>query len=108
MIIRPYIISSYQNSSVTATFVLPYLVSRYDAYRERFIQREVRKMKQETIAIIGVGIAILAVVVPLLLFTLSSVNKLSDAQHRTNEVLVALANHRHDPDGAATFTLPAD
>ena len=66
------------------------------------------KMTQETIAIIGVGIAILAVVVPLLLFTLSRVNNLSEVQHRTNEVLVALANHRHDPDGAATFTIPAD
>ena len=65
-------------------------------------------MKQETIAIIGVGIAILAVVVPLLLFTLSSVNELSAAQQRTNEVLVALANHRHDAEGAATFTLPAE
>ncbi len=65
-------------------------------------------MTQETIAIIGVGIAVLAVVVPLLLFTLNSVNKLSAAQHRTNEVLVALANHRHDTDGAVTFTLPAD
>ena len=69
---------------------------------------EESKMTQETIAIIGVGIAILAVVVPLLLYTLSRVNKLSEAQHRTNEVLVALANHRHDPDGAATFTVPAD
>ena len=65
-------------------------------------------MTQETIAIMGVGIAILAVVVPLLLFTLNSVNKLSAAQHRTNEVLAALASHRHGEDGAATFTLPAD
>ena len=65
-------------------------------------------MTQETIAIMGVGIAILAVVVPLLLFTLNSVNKLSAAQHRTNEVLPALANHRHGEDGVATFTLPAD
>ena len=65
-------------------------------------------MTQETIAIIGVGIAILAVVVPLLLFTLNSVNALSAAQKRTNEILVALANHRHDADGATTFTLPAD
>ena len=65
-------------------------------------------MTQETIAIIGVGVAILAVVVPLLLFTLNRVSNLSEAQHRTNEILVALANHRHDPDGATTFTLPAD
>ena len=65
-------------------------------------------MTQETIAIMGVGIAILAVVVPLLLFTLNSVNKLSAAQRRTNEVLAALANYRHGEDGAATFTLPAD
>lgn len=65
-------------------------------------------MTQETIAIMGVGIAMLAVVVPLLLFMLNSVNKLSAARHRTNEVLAALANQRHGEDGAATFTLPAD
>ena len=65
-------------------------------------------MNQETIAIIGVGIGILAIVVPLLLFTLSSVKELSAAQRRTNEVLVALANHPHDADGVATFAVPAD
>ena len=83
-------------------------ISRYAISVRSIPPSEKVKMTQETIAIIGVGIAILAVVVPLLLFTLSRVNNLSEVQHRTNEVLVALANHRHDPDGAATFTVPAD
>ena len=72
-------------------------------------------MKQETIAIIGVGataiiggVAAIAIVVTMLLNLQSQVHDLAAEVQRTNEVLVALANHRHDADGAATFTLPAD
>ena len=43
---------------------------------------------------------------PLLRFMLNHINKLSDRQQHTNEVMAARCNHRHNPAGVATFTLP--
>ena len=36
----------------------------------------------------------------------AQVRQLSDDVRRTNEIVIALANHRHDVDGDTVFTLP--
>lgn len=58
-------------------------------------------MDAQTIAIIGVGATLIAVFMPPMIMLIRRVDKLT-------QVVTALANHRHDADGAATFTLPAD
>ena len=58
-------------------------------------------MDAQTIAIIAVGVALLAAIVPLLVVLIIQVAE-------TNRVVTALANHRHGEDGAPTFILPAD
>ena len=72
-------------------------------------------MKPETIAITGVGatavivgIVAFAIVVTLLLILQSEIQDLTAEVQQTNAALEALANHRYDADGVATFTLPPD
>lgn len=60
------------------------------------------------IAIIAVGAALLAAVVPLLVVLIRRVDQLSNEVAQTNRVVTALANHRHGEDGMPTFILPAD
>ena len=55
----------------------------------------------QTIAIIGVGATLIAVFMPPLIMLIRRVDKLT-------QVVTALANHRHDNEGVATFTLPVD
>lgn len=38
----------------------------------------------------------------------TEVRQLATEVRRTNEIVVALANHRHDVDGNAVFTVPND
>ena len=57
------------------------------------------------VAIIAVGAALLAAIVPLLVVLIIRVDHLSDELARTNRVVTALANHRHAED---TFVLPED
>ena len=65
-------------------------------------------MDGQTIAIIAVGAALFAAIVPLLVVLIRRVDQLSQDVAQTNRVVTALANHRHDDDGAPTFILPAD
>ena len=65
-------------------------------------------MDTQTIAIIAVGVALLAAIVPLLVLLIRRVDQLSNEVAQTNRVVTALANHRHAEDGAPTFILPAD
>ena len=58
-------------------------------------------MDAQTIAIIGVGVTLVAVFMPPMIILIRRVDKLT-------QVVTALANHRHDADGVATFTVPAD
>ena len=58
-------------------------------------------MDAQTIAIIGVGVATLGTMVPLMVALIRRVDRLT-------QVVTALANHRHGEDGAPTFILPAD
>ena len=55
----------------------------------------------QLIAIIGVGVAVLAAIVPLQVTLIRRVDRLT-------QIVTALANHRHDSVGAPTFTLPVD
>ena len=65
-------------------------------------------MDAQTIAIIAVGAALLAAIVPLLVLLIRRVDALGNEVAQTNRVVTALANHRHGQDGAPTFILPAD
>ena len=65
-------------------------------------------MDAQIIAIIAVGVALLASIVPLLVVLLHRVDQLGKEVAQTNRVVTALANHRHGEDGAPTFILPAD
>ena len=62
-------------------------------------------MDPQTIAIVSIGVAILGVllgaVVPIGIALIRRVDRLT-------QVVTALANHRHDAEGAPTFTVPAD
>ncbi len=58
-------------------------------------------MDAQTIAIIGVGATFIAVFMPPMIMLIRRVDKLT-------QVVTALANHLHDNEGTATFTLPAD
>ena len=62
-------------------------------------------MDPETIAIIiaiaGGWATVIAVFMPPLIMIIRRVDRLT-------QVVTVLANHRHDEDGAPTFTLPAD
>ena len=62
-------------------------------------------MDAQTIAIIiaiaGGWATIIAVFMPPLIMIIRRVDRLT-------QVVTALANHRHDEEGAPTFTLPAD
>ena len=60
------------------------------------------------IAIVAVGANLLASILPLLVVLIRWVEQLSGDVAQTNRVVIALANHRHDEDGAPTFILPAD
>lgn len=53
------------------------------------------------IAIFGVGATLIAVFMPPLIMIIRRVDRLT-------QIVTALANHRHDEEGAPTFTLPAD
>ena len=53
------------------------------------------------IAITGGWATLIAVFMPPLIMIIRRVDKLA-------QIVTALANHRHDEDGAPTFTLPAD
>ena len=65
-------------------------------------------MDAQTIAILGVGATLIAVFMPPLIMLIRRVDNLSDQVSRLTQVVTALANHRHDHEGAATFTVPAD
>ncbi len=65
-------------------------------------------MDAQTIAILGVGATLIAVFMPPLVMLIHRVDNLSNQVSRLTQVVTALANHRHDSEGAATFTLPAD
>ena len=62
----------------------------------------------QTIAIIGVGVSVLAVFVPLLITLIVRMDKLNERMDNLTQVVTALANHRHAEDGAPSFALPAD
>ena len=64
-------------------------------------------MDVQTIAIIGVGATLIAVFMPPLIMLIRRVDNLSNQVSRLTQVVTALANHRHDNEGATTFTLPA-
>ena len=64
-------------------------------------------MDAQTIAIIGVGTILIAVFMPPMIIRIRRVDDLNNRVGRLKQVVTALANHRHDSDGAATFTLPA-
>lgn len=65
-------------------------------------------MDAQTIAIIGVGATLIAVFMPPLIMLIRQVDDLNNRVGRLTQVVTALANHRHDSEGVATFTLPAD
>ena len=65
-------------------------------------------MDVQTIAIIGVGATLIAVFMPPMTMLMRRVDDLNSQVGRLTQVVTALANHRHDADGAATLTLPAD
>ena len=65
-------------------------------------------MDAQTIAIIGVGATLVAVFMPPMIMLIRRVDNLNNQLGRLAQVVTALANHRHDSDGAATFTVPAD
>lgn len=65
-------------------------------------------MDAQTIAIVAVGVALLAAIVPLLVLLIRRVDQLSNEVAQTNRAVTALANHRHGDEGAPTFILPAD
>ena len=65
-------------------------------------------MDAQTIAIIGVGMAIWGTMVPLFTLLLFRVDRLTRRMDHLTSVVTALANHRHGADGAPTFILPAD
>ena len=65
-------------------------------------------MDAQTIAIIGVGATLIAVFMPPMIMLIRRVDDLNNQVSRLTQVVTGLANHRHDADGAATFTLPAD
>ena len=58
-------------------------------------------MDAQTIAILGVGATLIAVFMPPLIMIIRRVDRLT-------QIVTALANHRHDEEGAPSFTLPAD
>lgn len=60
------------------------------------------------VAIVAVGAAAVGAVVPLLVVLIRRVDHMANELTRTNQVVTALANHRHGEDGAPTFILPAD
>ena len=63
-------------------------------------------MDWQTIVIIGVGATLIAVFMPPLIMLIRRVDNLCDQVSRLTPVATALANHRHDADGVATFTEP--
>ena len=65
-------------------------------------------MYAQTIAIIGVGATLIAAFMPPLTMLIRRVDDLNNRVGRIAPVVSALANHRHDADGVATYTLPAD
>ena len=65
-------------------------------------------MDAQTIAIIGVGATLVAVFMPPLIMLIRRVDDLNNRVGRLAQVVTVLANHRHDADGAATYTLPVD
>lgn len=65
-------------------------------------------MDAQTIAIIGVGATLIAVFMPPLIMLIRQVDDLNNRVGSLTQVVTALANHRHDSEGVATFTLPAD
>ncbi len=65
-------------------------------------------MDAQTIAIIGVGATLIAVFMPPLIMLIRRVDDLNNRVDRLAQVVTALANHRHDAEGTATFTLPAE
>ena len=54
------------------------------------------------------GATLIAVFMPPLIVLIRRVDDLNNSVSRLAQVATALANHRHDADGAATYTLPAD
>ena len=65
-------------------------------------------MDAQTVVIIGVGATLIAVFMPPLIMLIRRVDDLNNRVGRLTQVVAALANHRHDAEGTATFTLPAD
>ena len=65
-------------------------------------------MDAQTIAIIGVGATLIAVFMPPLIMLIRRVDDLNNQVGRLTQIVTALGNHRHDANGAATYTLPAD
>ena len=65
-------------------------------------------MDAQTIAIIGVGATLIAVFMPPLIMLIRQIDDLNNQVGRLTQIVTAPANHRHDADSAATYTLPAD
>lgn len=65
-------------------------------------------MDAQTIAIIGVGATLIAIFKPPLIMLIRRVDDPNNRVSRLAQVATALADHRHDSDGAATFTLLVD
>ena len=65
-------------------------------------------MDAQTISIIGVGATLIAVFMPPMIMLIRRVDDLNNSLSQLAQVVTTLANHRHDSDGTATFTPPAD
>lgn len=65
-------------------------------------------MDAQTIATIGVGATLIAVFMPPMIMLIRRVDDLNNQVGRLTQIVTVLADHRHDSDGTATFTLLVD